>query len=183
MIYIKRFDEILEALDRSISYTSEEIKNMPEYQDLVSTFNLKDTSSPVIAKSGNIRFQEDGSPQSYTIHTTGAIRSQTLPMGRPGKLIDEKGDSMIDILYGSPIQLKEDYIPKFEYLKKYFQKKMGIPTDPPDSNFVSTRLNDLLSKDPSLAKKPSVLKLYKKGIYIPDEYCKLLIDVGDFGLI
>lgn len=183
MQYLRGFNELFEALDPSISHTPEEIKQMPEYQDLVTSFDLIDTTTGIIAKSGNIRFQEKGSPKSYTIHTTGAIRTQTLPDGSPGKLINEKGDSLIDILYGEKIFSKEDYIPKFEYLKRYFQKKKGIEPSPIDPEFVTKRLDILISKNPNVAKQPAVLKLIKKGIYKPDDYSKTVIDVSHFGLI
>lgn len=194
MIHLKRFNDLFEAIDRSISYTPEEIKQMPEYIDLLNSTEIRDTTSPAIAKSGNIRFQEKDSDMTFTIHSNGYIRYQRIEKpipwttggfmrGTPGVYVTPGGEKLNDILYGSPIKSKEDYIPKFEYIKRLIAKRNGEPLPPQTFEYVNTRLNDLISKDPSIVKNPAIAKLIKKGIFNPDDYGKIVVSASDFGLI
>lgn len=194
MIYLKGFSDLFEAIDRSISYTSDEIKQMPEYQDLLDSCNLKDTSSPTIAKAGNIRFQENDSEQTYTIFSNGYIRYQWIGKespwyggmprrGTPGVYVSPIGEKLNDIIYGRPVTTKEDYIVKFEYLKRLIFKKRGNPLPPISPDVIAKRIDNAIEKDPGVVKNPAVEKLIKKGIYKPNDYSSTVMDATEFGLI
>jgi len=194
MIHLKGFNDLSEAIDRSISYTPDEIKQMPEYIDLLNSTEIRDTSSPAIAKAGNIRFQEKDSDMTFTIHSNGHIRYQRIEKsvpwggggtmrGTPGVYVTPGGEKLNDILYGNPIKSNQDYIPKFEYIKRLVAKRNGEPLPTQTSEYINTRLNDLISNDPSIVKNPAVAKLIKKGIFNPDDYSKIVVSASDFGLI
>lgn len=194
MIHLKGFNDLSEAIDRSISYTPDEIKQMPEYIDLLNSTGIRDTSSPAIAKAGNIRFQEKDSDMTFTIHSNGYIRYQRIEKsvpwggggtmrGTPGVYVTPGGEKLNDILYGNPIKSNQDYIPKFEYIKRLVAKRNGEPLPTQTSEYINTRLNDLISNDPSIVKNPAVAKLIKKGIFNPDDYSKIVVSASDFGLI
>jgi len=74
-------------------------------------------------------------------------------------------------------------IPKFEYIKRLVAKRNGEPLPTQTSEYINTRLNDLISNDPSIVKNPAVAKLIKKGIFNPDDYSKIVVSASDFGLI
>ena len=194
MIHLKGFNDLSEAIDRSISYTPDEIKQMPEYIDLLNSTGIRDTSSPAIAKAGNIRFQEKDSDMTFTIHSNGHIRYQRIEKsvpwggggtmrGTPGIYVTPGGEKLNDILYGNPIKSNQDYIPKFEYIKRLVAKRNGDPLPTQTSEYINTRLNDLISNDPSIVKNPAVAKLIRKGIFNPDDYSKIVVSASDFGLI
>jgi hypothetical protein len=194
MIHLKGFNDLSEAIDRSISYTPDEIKQMPEYIDLLNSTGIRDTSSPAIAKAGNIRFQEKDSDMTFTIHSNGHIRYQRIEKsvpwggggtmrGTPGIYVTPGGEKLNDILYGNPIKSNQDYIPKFEYIKRLVAKRNGEPLPTQTSEYINTRLNDLISNDPSIVKNPAVAKLIRKGIFNPDDYSKIVVSASDFGLI
>ena len=194
MIHLKGFNDLSEAIDRSISYTPDEIKQMPEYIDLLNSTGIRDTSSPAIAKAGNIRFQEKDSDMTFTIHSNGYIRYQRIEKsvpwggggtmrGTPGVYVTPGGEKLNDILYGNPIKSNQDYIPKFEYIKRLVAKRNGEPLPTQTSEYINTRLNDLISNDPSIVKNPAVAKLIRKGIFNPDDYSKIVVSASDFGLI
>lgn len=194
MIHLKGFNDLSEAIDRSISYTPDEIKQMPEYIDLLNSTEIRDTSSPAIAKAGNIRFQEKDSDMTFTIHSNGYIRYQRIEKsvpwggggtmrGTPGVYVTPGGEKLNDILYGNPIKSNQDYIPKFEYIKRLVAKRNGEPLPTQTSEYINARLNDLISNDPSIVKNPAVAKLIKKGIFNPDDYSKIVVSASDFGLI
>ena len=194
MIHLKGFNDLSEAIDRSISYTPDEIKQMPEYIDLLNSTGIRDTSSPAIAKAGNIRFQEKDSDMTFTIHSNGHIRYQRIEKsvpwggggtmrGTPGIYVTPGGEKLNDILYGNPIKSNQDYIPKFEYIKRLIAKRNGEPLPTQTSEYINTRLNDLISNDPSIVKNPAVAKLIRKGIFNPDDYSKIVVSASDFGLI
>ena len=194
MIHLKGFNDLFEAIDRSISYTPEEIKQMPEYIDLLNSTEIVDTTSPAIARSGNIRFQEKDSDMTFTIHSNGYIRYQRIDKpvpwggggsmrGTPGVYVTPGGEKLNDILYGRPIKSNRDYIPKFEYIKRLVAKRRGESMAPQSSEYINTRLNDLISNDPSIVKNPAVAKLIRKGIFNPDDYSKIVVSASDFGLI
>jgi len=194
MIHLKGFKDLFEAIDRSISYTPDEIKQMPEYIDLLNSTGVRDTSSPAIAKAGNIRFQEKDSDMTFTIHSNGYIRYQRIEKevpwggggtmrGTPGVYVSPGGEKLNDVLYANPVKSKEDYIPKFEYIKRLVAKRNGEPLSPQDSEYINTRLNDLISNNPSIVKNPAVDKLIKRGLFKPDDYSEIVINASDFGLI
>ena len=194
MIHLKGFNDLSEAIDRSISYTPDEIKQMPEYIDLLNSTGIRDTSSPAIAKAGNIRFQEKDSDMTFTIHSNGHIRYQRIEKsvpwggggtmrGTPGIYVTPGGEKLNDILYGNPIKSNQDYIPKFEYIKRLVAKRNGDPLPIPSIEYINNRLNDLISKDPSVVKNKAIEKLIKKGLFSPDDYSEIVINASDFGLI
>lgn len=195
MKYLKSFAAIFESVEDTVSYTPEEIKQMPQYQDLLAYGDLKDTSSPTIAKSGNIRFQEKNSGQSYTIFSNGYIRYQWIEKevpwyggapkrGVPGVYVSPNGESMNDFLYGQPVRSKEDYIPKFEYIKRIIAKrrKEELPSVEVDRERISKMVNDLLANDAEKIKSPAIQRLIKKGIYVPDSLGRSLIKAADIGI-
>jgi len=174
------------------SFTPDEIKQMPEYQDLLAYGDLTDTTSAAIAKSGNIRLQEQ-SGQGYIIYSNGYIRYQWMSKevpwyggapkrGVPGVYVSPIGDSLNDFLYGQPVRSKEDYIPKFEYLKRIIAKRKGEPIPPPDSERITQFLNKIISDDAGKAKSPIIQKLIKKGIYNPTSVIKSVIKAADYGV-
>ncbi len=195
MKYLKGFNDLYEAIDRTISYTPDEIKQMPEYQELLTYGDLKDTSSPAIAKSGNIRFQENNSGQSYTIFSNGYIRYQWIEKevpwyggaprrGTPGVYVSPTGENLNDLLYGQPVKSKEDYIPKFEYIKRLIAKKRGDTMSASFDNEKITKLiNHLIFNDAEKVKMPAIQKLIKRGIYNPDSTGKSIIKAADYGII
>lgn len=194
MIHLKKFNDLFEAIDRSVSYTPDEIKQMPEYIDLLNSTEIRDTTSPAIAKSGNIRFQEKDSDMTFTIHSNGHIRYQRLEKavpwggggytrGTPGVYVTPGGEKLNDVLYANPIKSKEDYIPKFEYIKRLVAKRNGTPFPTPTPEYINARLNDLISKDPSIVKNKAIEKLIKRGLFSPDDYSEIVISASDFGLI
>jgi hypothetical protein len=187
MKYLKGFDSLFEAWDRSISYSPDEVKQMPEYIDLLDSCNLRDSTSPTIAKNGNVRFSENDSDMTYTIHKDGTIRSQEIGNGynvRPQILVAPKEkDKLNSLLYGSRVESIDDYIPKFEYLKRYIFKKRDNPMPPLDSEYVSKKIDDLIANDPQWSKYPAIQKLIKRGVYIPNDYSKTVLDASHYGLI
>lgn len=193
MKYLKGFNDLYEAIDRTISYTPDEIKQMPEYQDLLTYGDLKDTTSPAIAKSGNIRFQENNSGQSYTIFSNGYIRYQWIEKsvpwyggppkrGTPGVYVSPTGDSLNDIIYGQPIKSNEDYVVKFLYLKRIISKRRGESSDLQGQD-LSRILDRSIVNNPEIVKKAAFQKLVKKGIYNPDNIGRSIIKASDLGLI
>jgi hypothetical protein len=202
MKHLKNFSQIFESLEDRKIFTPEEIKSLPGYKELIEDYGYKDTTTPVIAKSGNLRLEHSDLSNEYTIYSNGYIRqqpgpypmwwnSQIIKKGTPSVLVRPDGTSTNDAIFGGEIKNLEDYEIKFRYLKDYLIKKnlkdtKGLAKEITGKNLNSNEISDIINKkiedDPTSISTDVLKKMVKIGKLIPSEFTKTIMGVGDFGL-
>jgi hypothetical protein len=201
MKHLKNFSQIIESLgDRKI-FTPEEIKSLPGYRELIEDYGFKDTSTPTISKSGNLRFEHPDLSSEYTIYSNGHIRqqqgassmwwnSQIVKKGTPSILVRPDGTSTNDIIFGKEIENLEDYETKFRYLKDYLIKKIGKEAGLYKKDLAGKSLSDLsdiinkrLEKDPTSIPIAILKRLEASGRFVPNEFTRTVMNVGNYGFL
>jgi hypothetical protein len=199
MKHLKNFFQIFENSTNRQIFTHEEIKSLPGYKELIDEYGFKDTSTPVISKSGNLRFEHPNLSNEYTIYSNGYIRQQSGPYpmwwntqitkkGTPSVLVRPAGISPNDVIFGKEIESLEDYEIKFKYLKDYLMKKMGKSIGVSGKDMVNKSINDLsdiinkrIEKDPTSIPNAILKKLESSGKFIPNEFSHTVMNAGEFG--
>jgi hypothetical protein len=199
MKHLKDFSQIFENQEGRKIFTPEEIKSLPGYKELIDDYGFMDTTTPVIAKSGNLRFEHPDLSNEYTIYSNGYIRQQSGPYqmwwnpeitkkGTPSILVRPDGASNNDIIFGKEIENLEDYEIKFKYLKDYLIKKIGKEAGLYKKDLSGKSLNDLsdiinkrIENDPSSIPFNVLKKLVKIGKLIPNQFTLTVMNAGEFG--
>jgi hypothetical protein len=198
MKHLKSFFQIFENSTERQIFTHDEIKSLSGYKELIDTYGFKDTSTPVISKSGNLRFEHPDLSNEYTIYSNGYIRqqpgpypmwwnSQIIKKGTPSVLVRPDGTSSNDVIFGKEIKNLEDYEIKFKYLKDYLTKKMikGTGLSKKDIEKDLSDLSDLINKriydDPTSISTDVLKKLEASGRFTPNEFSRSIMNVGNFG--
>jgi len=202
MKHLKNFSQIFENIDGRRIFTHEEIKSLPEYKELINDFGYIDTTTPIISKSGNLRFEHPDMSNQYTIYSNGYIRQQKgdyhpvwwnpeiTRRGTPSILVKPNGTSPNDIIFGQEIKNLEDYNIKFKYIKHYYIKKIGKLIGVSGKSMSGKGLNDIsdvinkrVKDNPESISSNILRRMVDTGLLIPDEFTNTVITAGSFGFL
>lgn len=190
MKHIKNFYQIFEKKVGQI-FTREEIQSLPGYRELIDDYGYVDLTTPLVAKSGNIRLSHPDLDNEYTIYSNGYIRQQPTSSywgqnkkGTPSILVRPDGVSLNDLYFGREIGKLEDYENKFLYLKNYINKKRGLPPAIEVKNInISDWINKTVEENPSSIPLDLLKNLELSGKLNPSDFTKTILDVHGLGLL